>query len=291
MVTTILMLSGSTRSGSTNTAVLKTAAALAPPEVSLRLYDGLKVLPQFDPDDDHDPLPAEAGRLRAALDAADAVLICTPEYAGALPGSFKNLLDWTVGGGTYRKPIAWINVSWGDRRGPPGRTPNCGPFSGTSRPTSPSRPVYTSPSAGPTSAPTASSPTTAFGNGSARPYERSRPTLSVPKPCRARAEQSAVRPRWLTAAMPLSLRGLRTVIYPAPELDTAKSWWTDVLGVEPYFDEPFYVGYNVAGYELGLLPDGPADGALTYWGVDDVAEAVRTASPRPCVPRRARCSD
>jgi len=78
--------------------------------------------------------------------------------------------------------------------------------------------------------------------------------------------------------MPLSLHGLRTVIYPAPELDAAKTWWTQVLGVEPYFDEPFYVGYNVAGYELGLLPDGaPADGALTYWGVDDVAAAVQTA--------------
>ncbi len=51
-----------------------------------------------------------------------------------------------------------------------------------------------------------------------------------------------------------------------------------MLGAQPYFDEPFYVGYNVAGYELGLLPDGdPADGALTYWGVDDVADEVRIA--------------
>ena len=78
--------------------------------------------------------------------------------------------------------------------------------------------------------------------------------------------------------MPLSLQGLRTVNYPAPELDAAKAWWTQTLGVEPYFDEPFYVGYNIAGYELGLLPDAAqADGALTYWGVDDVAEAVRVA--------------
>lgn len=78
--------------------------------------------------------------------------------------------------------------------------------------------------------------------------------------------------------MPLSLQGLRTVIYPAPELAAAKAWWTHALGVEPYFAEPFYVGYNIAGYELGLLPDGnPAEGALTYWGVDDVTEAVRVA--------------
>ena len=49
--------------------------------------------------------------------AADAVLFCTPEYAGSLPGSFKNLLDWTVGGGEiYAKPVAWINVSGRPRR-------------------------------------------------------------------------------------------------------------------------------------------------------------------------------
>lgn len=78
--------------------------------------------------------------------------------------------------------------------------------------------------------------------------------------------------------MTLLLQGLRTVIYPAPDLDAAKAWWSEVLGTQPYFDQPFYVGYSIAGYELGLLPDGaPADGALTYWGVDDVAGAVRTA--------------
>lgn len=75
--------------------------------------------------------------------------------------------------------------------------------------------------------------------------------------------------------MTLELQGLRTTIYPAPDLDAAKRWWTGLLGHEPYFDQPFYVGYEVAGYELGLLPDAdPADGALTYWGVDDVASAV-----------------
>ena len=53
-----------------------------------------------------------SARMREALGASDAVLFSTPEYAGALPGSFKNLLDWTVGGGqTYEMPVAWINVS------------------------------------------------------------------------------------------------------------------------------------------------------------------------------------
>ena len=77
--------------------------------------------------------------------------------------------------------------------------------------------------------------------------------------------------------MTIALNGLRTVIYPSPDLDAAKTWWTALLGIEPYFDQPFYVGYNIAGYELGLLPEGPPDGALTYWSVDDVATAVREA--------------
>jgi predicted enzyme related to lactoylglutathione lyase len=67
--------------------------------------------------------------------------------------------------------------------------------------------------------------------------------------------------------------GLRTVIYPAPDLEGSKAWYTQLLEVEPYFDEPFYVGYSVAGYELALDPNAdPALGAVTYWGVDD-AEA------------------
>ena len=69
-------------------------------------------LPHFSPDDDHDDLPAAVAELRAAAGRAEALLVCTPEYAGALPGAFKNLLEWLVGGGeAYRKPIAWINVS------------------------------------------------------------------------------------------------------------------------------------------------------------------------------------
>ena len=78
--------------------------------------------------------------------------------------------------------------------------------------------------------------------------------------------------------MSILLEGLRTVIYPAPDHDSAKRWWTALLGIEPYFDQPFYVGFSVAGYELALMPDAsPADGALVYWGVPDVREAVSTA--------------
>jgi len=67
------------------------------------------------------------------------------------------------------------------------------------------------------------------------------------------------------------LLGLRTVIYPAPDLDAAKAWWSDYLDRAPYFDQPFYVGFDVGGYELGLLPDAdPTDGALAYWGVAEM---------------------
>ncbi len=72
--------------------------------------------------------------------------------------------------------------------------------------------------------------------------------------------------------------GLRTVIYKVDDLDKAKAWYSSALGIQPYFDEPFYVGFNVGGYELGLDPDtedgkpGPG-GSVAYWGVAD-AEAT-----------------
>ena len=86
------------------------------------------------------------------------------------------------------------------------------------------------------------------------------------------------RSKWLASGMTSTLRGLRTVIYPALDLEAAKRQWTAILGIDPYFDQPFYVGYSVAGYELGLLPDAdPGDGALVYWAVDDVPAAVQEA--------------
>jgi NAD(P)H-dependent FMN reductase len=76
------------------------------------MYEGLAALPAFNPDDDGDRLPPAAAELRRRIGEADAVVFCTPEYAGTLPGSFKNLLDWTVGGAEmYGKPAAWINVA------------------------------------------------------------------------------------------------------------------------------------------------------------------------------------
>lgn len=108
----ILLVSGSTRSGSTNTAALRTAEAVAADGVVGLIYEGLVGLPPFNPDDDGEPPHPAVVDLRQQITSCDAVLFCTPEYAGALPGSFKNLLDWTVGGGElYGKPVAWMNVA------------------------------------------------------------------------------------------------------------------------------------------------------------------------------------
>ncbi|PMD92394.1 glyoxalase/bleomycin resistance/extradiol dioxygenase family protein [Siphonobacter sp. BAB-5405] len=74
------------------------------------------------------------------------------------------------------------------------------------------------------------------------------------------------------------LLGLRTTIYAAPDLEQTKAWYTDFLGIAPYFDEPFYVGYNVGGYELGLDPHlAPAKGSpVTYWGVEHINEVYQS---------------
>lgn len=73
----------------------------------------------------------------------------------------------------------------------------------------------------------------------------------------------------------MKLLGLRTLIYPSDNLETDTAWWSGVLGYAPYFNESFYVGFDVGGYELGLDPNADmSDGPRTYFGVDDVAEAV-----------------
>jgi len=66
------------------------------------------------------------------------------------------------------------------------------------------------------------------------------------------------------------LLGLRTVIYRAPDLAAGKQWYTKFLGAGPYFDQPFYVGFNVGGFELGLLPDATQSTVGAYWGVKGI---------------------
>lgn len=72
------------------------------------------------------------------------------------------------------------------------------------------------------------------------------------------------------------IQGLRTVIYHVTDLAEAKAWYTKVLGFGPYFDQPFYVGFSVGGFELGLVPDGKPGpgGTVAFWGVPNAAAAV-----------------
>lgn len=81
-------------------------------------------------------------------------------------------------------------------------------------------------------------------------------------------------------SQPAAFLGLRTAIYPVPDLPKAKDWYSMVLGFAPYFDEPFYVGFDVGGFELGLLPAEPGGpgagpgGVVAYWGVEDADAAL-----------------
>jgi lactoylglutathione lyase len=73
--------------------------------------------------------------------------------------------------------------------------------------------------------------------------------------------------------------GLRTCIYRVPDLAAATEWYSKVLSFQPYFNEPFYVGFEVGGYELGLQPHEGAvpngENIETYWGVDDIQSAFK----------------
>jgi predicted enzyme related to lactoylglutathione lyase len=82
------------------------------------------------------------------------------------------------------------------------------------------------------------------------------------------------------AKEPTMFLGLRTAVYDAPDIAKAKAWYSKVLGEEPYFDQPFYVGFNVGGYELGLVPSKDAASkraraGVAYWGVEDANAAYK----------------
>jgi lactoylglutathione lyase len=75
-----------------------------------------------------------------------------------------------------------------------------------------------------------------------------------------------------------NILGLRTTAYNVGDIDKAKKWYAKAFGIEPYWDEPYYVGFNIAGYELGLLPEekprtDKVDSVITYWGVEDIHSA------------------
>ena len=107
----ILAVSGSLRSNSSNTFILKAIIAMAPVQVHIYMYNGIGDLPHFNPEIEHDQLVA-VENWRKHVQGADGVIICTPEYAFGVPGVLKNALDWLVGSGELNgKPVAAISAS------------------------------------------------------------------------------------------------------------------------------------------------------------------------------------
>jgi chromate reductase len=110
----ILAISGSLRAHSTNTELLRAAAQVADPTWTFDHYDGLGALPHFNPDLDAEGTepPGPVSDLRARVAAADALLICSPEYAHGVAGSMKNALDWLVSDAEMvGKPVGLLNAS------------------------------------------------------------------------------------------------------------------------------------------------------------------------------------
>jgi chromate reductase len=110
----LLAIAGSIRATSSNAAIVRAAARLAPPGVSVEVYDGVARLPHFSPDLDVEPLPEAVAALRAAVGACGGLVIATPEYAHGMPGSLKNALDWLVSATEpIDKPVLLISASPG----------------------------------------------------------------------------------------------------------------------------------------------------------------------------------
>ncbi|BBD62739.1 NADPH-dependent FMN reductase (plasmid) [Nostoc sp. HK-01] len=114
----ILAISGSLRSSSVNTSLLRAAAGLAPLNVNFTIYEGLADLPHFNPELDNEIPPISVTNLRQQLGTSDGVIICTPEYAYGMPGVLKNALDWIVSSGELvGKPVVTISASPSDLGG------------------------------------------------------------------------------------------------------------------------------------------------------------------------------
>src|SRR3954447_16357202 len=113
----VLAISGSLRSGSYNTTLLRAAAEVAPEDVEVVLYDDLKAIPPYDEEDDTEIAPAAVASFREALAAADAVIFATPEYNGSIPGALKTALDWAsrpfATNPLRNKPVTVVGASTG----------------------------------------------------------------------------------------------------------------------------------------------------------------------------------
>ncbi|MEJ7587383.1 MAG: NADPH-dependent FMN reductase [Ferruginibacter sp.] len=110
----ILAISGSLRNSSSNSSIIRQIKTMMPENVNYKIYDGLGNIPPFD---DADAIPAPVTGWRNEIEAADAVLFCSPEYAFGVPGTLKNALDWSVGSVAFSfKPVALITASSGGEK-------------------------------------------------------------------------------------------------------------------------------------------------------------------------------
>ena len=108
----ILTISGSLRTASTNTVLLRALTLVAAEGIEVTLFEGVAAIPPFNPDHDVDPAHEAVAAFRRALRDASVVVISTPEYAHGVPGSLKNALDWVVGSGELsEKPVALLHAS------------------------------------------------------------------------------------------------------------------------------------------------------------------------------------
>jgi chromate reductase len=116
----ILAISGSLRPSSSNHNILKFLGTMALADNRYVIYDGLALIPPFDPANDNESPPFAVAEFRNFITNANAIIICTPEYAFGVPGQLKNALDWTVSSGSFSgKPTALITASSGGENGHP----------------------------------------------------------------------------------------------------------------------------------------------------------------------------
>lgn len=108
----VLAISGSTRKNSTNHNLIKAIAELSAETLNVTVFNGIAILPQFNPDHDGDSVASEVADFRQQLNKAEGILICTPEYAHGVPGTLKNAIDWTISSGEFpHKPTMLITAS------------------------------------------------------------------------------------------------------------------------------------------------------------------------------------
>jgi len=114
----IVAIPGSTRKNSTNHSLMRALAALKGDQLEITIFDGIAGLPHFDPDLEGEKIPGAVREFKDLLNAADGIIICTPEYAHGVPGTLKNAIDWTVYSCEFsHKPTVLITASsegrWG----------------------------------------------------------------------------------------------------------------------------------------------------------------------------------